>query len=201
MTRPMSETLIEEFGRKPFLVLVACLLSLRSRDTVTINACRELFSKAQTPETLLAIPLHQLEQILYKVNFYKRKSALLKQVSQYLITVHHGLVPHTQQELLAIKGVGLKTASLVLSEAFLQPALCVDTHVHRISNRLGWVHTKTADQTEHELKKIVPQHYWRLINHYLVMWGQNICTPLSPKCSLCPLAQHLCPRIGVTISR
>ena len=201
MIPPMVESLVQEFGRKPFLVLVACLLSLRSRDTITIIACRELFSRAQTPEELLSIPLEELEHILRKVNFYKRKSATLLHVSRHLLASHNGLVPHTKQELLAIKGVGPKTANLVLTEAFEQPSICVDTHVHRISNRLGWVKTKTAEETEQALEKIVPINYWRLINHYLVMWGQNICTPLSPKCSVCPLAQNLCPRINVTKSR
>ena len=201
MTRPMVELLVNEFGRKPFLVLTACLLSLRARDTTTYPICQELFLRAQTPQDMLSIPVPELEKIIFRINFYKRKAAQLHTVSAYLLAHHAGHVPSTKQELLAIPGIGQKTANLVLSEAFEQPAICVDTHVHRISNRLGLVKTKTAEETEVALQKIVPIKYWRLINHYFVMWGQNICTPLSPKCSVCPLAENLCPQIGVTRHR
>ena len=141
-----------------------------------------------------------IEKLIYPTGFYRKKAALLHEVSQDLIERFKGKVPKTEQELLSINGVGRKTANLVLGVAFDIPAICVDTHVHRVSNRLGLVKTKTVDETEIALKKILPPEYWVEYNHLLVVWGQNICVPISPKCSQCAIAQ-LCPRIGVTRSR
>lgn len=173
VAEPMSLTLNKEYGRDPYLVLIACLLSLRSRDVVTIHVCRELFTYARTPQELLRIPIKQLEKIIHKIGFFRKKAETLRSVSNELIERFGGKVPHTEQELLSLKGVGRKTANLVLSEGFNQPAICVDVHVHRLANQLGLVHTKTPEQTEYALQKIFPQKDWRDINRLLVMLGQN----------------------------
>lgn len=196
MTKPMVFSINEEFGQKPFLILISCLLSLRARDTVTLPICKQLFTRATTPQQLLAIPISELESLLYPLGFYKKKSQLLHDVSSYLIKHFNSEVPATLEELLSIKGVGRKTANLVLGEGFGIPALCVDTHVHRISNRLGLVQTKTPYETELALQKILPPQYWIEYNTLLVMWGQNICVPISPLCSQCAI-YSLCERVGV----
>ena len=200
MTPPASTAITQEYGRDPFLILVSCLLSLRTRDTVSLPASRRVFAHATTPYILQKIPVSHLEKLIYPVGFYRQKARTLIAISSELIERFNGKVPHSLEELLSFKGVGLKTANLVLAEGFNIPALCVDTHVHKISNRLGLVTTHTPEETEHELKKIIPQHYWIELNHLLVMWGQNICVPISPFCSGCPLAP-LCPKIGVTKQR
>ena len=173
MTKPMISTIIEQYGRDPFLILISCLLSLRARDTVTLPVCQQLFAIARTPSELLKIPINKLETIIYPIGFYKRKSNILHNVSKDLIQRFNGIVPSTEKELLSIKGVGRKTANLVLAEAFGIPAICVDVHVHRISNRLGLVHTKTPLETELALQQILPKKYWSEWNKLLVMWGQN----------------------------
>lgn len=200
MEKPASLQIVDRFGRKPFLILTSCLLSLRTRDTVSFPASCRLFAKAKTPQAMLKLPLKTIEKIIYPVGFYRNKAKILQGVSHDLITRFEGKVPATQQELLSIKGIGPKTANLVLGEAFGIPALCVDTHVHQISNRLGLVHTKTPQQTEQALQKIIPKESWVEYGYLMVMWGQNICVPISPKCSQCAIAK-LCPRIGVTRSR
>lgn len=198
----LTETIIAEYGQNPFLILISCLLSLRVRDTVTIHVCRELFSHAQTPEALVALPRIDLERYIFKSGSYKNKSETLQRVSQLLIERHNGRVPATRVELLALPGVGPKTAALVLSEAFGQQAICVDTHVQRLSYILGLVNQKlSAEETEAALMKLFPQDQWRKINRLLVLLGQNICKPTVSYCSRCPLAsgpQFTCPRIGVT---
>lgn len=200
MPEPMSKTISREYKRDPFLILISCLLSLRAKDTTTLPICRELFKLAKTPKQILAVPINKLEGIIYKTGFYKRKAHQLHYVSKLLLEKYDGKVPDTKEELLSIKGVGVKTANLVLSEAFGIPAICVDTHVHKISNRLGLVKTKTAEQTETELQKILPEKYWNDWNPLLVMWGQNICVPVSPFCSKCILSP-ICPKVGVTKRR
>lgn len=196
MVPPMSETIKLEYGNDPFLMLISCLLSLRSRDVITLVVSRDLFAVAQTPQELLALPTPQLEKIIYKTGFYKRKAEQLKHVSAVLIEQYNAQVPATKEELMSIKGIGSKTANLVLGQAFNIPAICVDTHVHRISNRLGLVITKTPQQTELELEKILPKEYWIEWNRLMVMWGQNICVPISPFCSRCAIAD-ICPKIDV----
>ena len=141
-----------------------------------------------------------LEKIIFRTGFYKNKAAVLHSISADIIKRFNGQVPQTLPDLLSLKGVGIKTAHLVLGLAYDVPAICVDIHVHRISNRLGLINTKTVEQTEEGLRRLLPQHYWILWNKLLVMWGQNVCVPISPKCSGCPLASH-CKRIGVTKSR
>lgn len=200
MEQPASFSIVKKYGQDPYLVLISCLLSLRTKDTVSFPASVRLFEHAKTPKQMLKLPIKTIEKLIYPTGFYHRKAALLHEVSQDLLERFDGKVPHTEQELLSINGVGRKTANLVLGVAFDIPAICVDTHVHRISNRLGLVKTKTTNETEIELKKVLPPEYWTEYNHLLVMWGQNICVPLSPKCSQCAIA-HLCPRVGVTKHR
>ncbi len=199
-TPPLIDLIIEEYGKKPFLILTGCLLSLRARDIATIHVCRSLFKQAQTPDEILAIPLHKLEQIVFTTGFYKNKAKSLHEVSRTLIDQFGGKVPQTSEELLSIKGVGPKTANLVLGLAFGIPAICVDTHVHRISNRLGIIKTKTPEETERALMKVIPKKYWIEWNKLLVMWGQNVCVPISPFCSRCDIRPY-CKRVGVTKSR
>ena len=168
----MSIQLTQEFGRDPFIILMSCLLSLRARDTVTYPISQQLFKKVKTQQELLAIPIPQLEAIIRPIGFFHRKALILHSVSQELIDRFHGKVPHTFEELLSIKGVGRKTANLVLAEGFGKPAICVDVHVHRIANQLGLVKTKTPEQTEFALQKIFPEKDWRDINRYFVLLGQ-----------------------------
>ena len=198
--QPLVDQIISEYGADPYLILISCLLSLRVKDSTTIHVCRKLFAVARTPRQMLAIPRARLERLVYKTGFYRTKARVLHEVSRTLIDAYGGKVPRTEEQLLAIKGVGRKTANLVLALAYGQPAICVDTHVHRISNRLGLIRTKTVEQTEMALKKLLPKKYWGEWNRLLVVWGQHICVPISPKCSRCAI-RHLCKRVGVTISR
>ncbi|MBY0109827.1 MAG: endonuclease III [Candidatus Babeliaceae bacterium] len=182
---PMSLMLVQDFGRDPYLILIACLLSLRSRDVVTYHVCKDLFRRVKTPEQMLKIPQKDLEVIIHKIGFFRRKATILKEVSQQLIDQFNGKVPKTLEKLLSIKGIGRKTANLVLAEAFDQPAICVDVHVHRLSNQLYLVHTNKPDETEFELQKIFPPHQWREINRLFVMLGQNSCQPMAQNCNFC----------------
>lgn len=170
---PASAQLVKKYGQDPYLVLTSCLLSLRTRDTVSLPASIRLFKLAKTPQEMLRVPLETLEKTIYPVGFYRVKAKLLHTVSADLIARFKGKVPSTLDELLSIKGVGLKTANLVLSEGFDIPAICVDTHVHRLSNLLGVVHTKTPDQTEEALRKVLPRRYWREWSRLLVVFGQH----------------------------
>ncbi len=196
MVEPASVFIVKQFGRDPFLILISCLLSLRTRDTVSLPASVKLFEVAKTPEEILKIPIPKLASLIYPVGFYRRKAIQLHSVSKDLIDRFGGNVPATMDELVSIKGIGPKTANLVLGQGFGIPALCVDTHVHRISNRLGLVTSKTPQETEKQLKELLPAKYWIDYNHLLVMWGQNICVPISPFCSKCAISD-LCPKIGV----
>jgi len=197
---PLVDIIIKEYGKDPYLILISCLLSLRAKDVVTIHVCRDLFAVAKTPEHMLALTQHQLEKIIHKIGFYKNKAQVLRHVSQVLLDTFDGQVPKTREALLSIKGVGPKTASLVLGLAYGKPSVCVDVHVHRISNRLGLIQTKTPEQTEEVLEKLLPKKYWIIWNKLLVMWGQNVCAPVSPKCSQCAI-KYLCKRVGVMKSR
>lgn len=183
MVLPASETLVQEYGRDPFLVLISCLLSLRTKDTASLPASRRLFSYARTPQALLAMPLESIQTCIYPVAFYRRRAQNLKDVSQALIERFGGIVPNTREELMSLSGVGLKTANLVLSMGFNIPALCVDTHVHRISNRFGLVKTRTPEETEKALQKVIPRDRWIEYCNYLVMWGQNVCSARGQKCA------------------
>jgi endonuclease III len=199
-TPPLIDHIVREYGHDPFLILIGCLLSLRARDVSTIHVCRSLFKKARTPKQIINIPLHELEKLIYKTGFYKTKTQTLKHVSHELIERFSGKVPDTYELLISIKGVGPKTANLVLGAAFNKPAMCVDTHVHRISNRLGLIKTSTVEESEKALEKVLNRKYWNVWNNLLVMWGQNICVPISPKCSQCAI-NILCKKVGVTRHR
>ncbi|KKP29807.1 MAG: DNA-(Apurinic or apyrimidinic site) lyase [candidate division TM6 bacterium GW2011_GWF2_30_66] len=200
MIEPASISIVKKYGQEPFLVLVSCILSLRTKDTVSLPASIRLFSVAKTPEEILGLSLEKIEKIIYPTGFYRKKAKNLHEISKILINKYSGLVQNNEQDLLELPGVGRKTANLVLSVGFGVPAICVDTHVHRISNRLGLVKTKNPDETEIALKKILPQKYWLEYNNLLVKWGQNICVPISPHCSKCAIS-HLCSKISVKKSR
>jgi endonuclease-3 len=185
----LIDAIIHEFGKNPYLILIACLLSLRARDAATIHVCKALFSSIKTPQQLLTLPVNTLEAIIKPIGFFKTKATILRSVSNDIIERFADKVPDTEKELLSIKGIGRKTAMLVLSKAFDQDTICVDVHVHRISNRLGLVKTKTPHDTEVAIANILPKKYWTLWNTWLVLWGQNVCRPVSPKCSTCLIAQ------------
>jgi endonuclease-3 len=180
----------------PFLVLISTLLSLRTKDETTDKAMDRLIKKVQTPEDILDLPTEELEKIIYPVGFYRNKAKILKNVSRIILDHYGGKVPDSLDELLTIKGVGRKTANLVVTEAYGKPGICVDTHVHRISNRLGIVSTKNPHNTEEELRKVLPQKYWIIYNTLLVAFGRRTCQPVSPRCSHCPIS-HICKQIGV----
>jgi len=184
----------------PFLVLIGTLLSLRTKDETTERAMEKLMARAKTPGEILSLDEKELQDLIYPVGFYRNKARTLREVSKLIAEKYHGVVPDTVEELLRIKGVGRKTANLVVNEGYAKPAICVDTHVHRISNRLGLVNTKNAHQTENALALILPRKHWIVYNTLLVAFGQRVCKPISPLCSACPLS-HLCPRVGVTNHR
>lgn len=200
MVEPAGITIVKQFGRDPYLVLVSCILSLRTKDTVSLPASQRLFAHAQTPRALLSLPPKAIQDLIYPVGFYRQKTKQILKISSILQKNYNSTVPNTEKDLLALPGVGPKTTNLVLSLGFNIPALCVDTHVHRISNRLGIVNTITPEETEAELKCILPKQYWSEFNELMVMWGQNICVPISPFCSQCPLLS-LCPQKGVIRNR
>lgn len=177
---PMITSIKDKYGQEPFLILISCLLSLRTRDIVTLPICIKLFSEAKTPQEFLKIPVNQIQNIIRPINYYKRKSYLIHEISREIISKFNGQVPNNLEDLLSMKGIGNKTANLVLCEAFNISAIYVDTHVHRISNKLGLVNTKNAIQTEKELKKIVPKQYWCDWSNLLVTWGQNGCLSIAP---------------------
>jgi endonuclease-3 len=195
-----SVTLVGKKFKSPFLVLISCLLSLRTRDETTLPACERLFARANTMEGMLKIPVGEIQELIYPVGFYKTKAVRIHEICHSLIHHFKGQVPDDLEELLTLKGVGRKTANLVLTEGFGKSGICVDTHVHRISNRLGYIKTKTPDETEFALRVKLPRQYWIEYNALLVTWGQNVCKPISPICSTCPV-ESICHRAKVTISR
>lgn len=197
---PPIITFIAHRGATPFEVLVSTLLSLRTKDEVTAQAARRLFEKARTPDQILALSEKALEKLIYPVGFYPTKAKRLHQISRMILDDWGGAVPDSIDALLKLPGVGRKTANLVMVEGFKQPAICVDTHVHRISNRIGYVATKTPDETESALRDKLPHRHWTRYNELLVAFGQSLCRPVSPFCSRCPVA-GMCPRIGVDRSR
>ena len=186
--------------RDPFRVLIACLLSLRTRDETTGPAAARLFALADTPEGLGRLSLRAIERAIYPVGFYRTKARVLRDVSRDLLDRFGGSVPDDIDSLLTLKGVGRKTANLVVTQGFNKPGICVDVHVHRISNRWGYVRTRTPEETEMALRRRLPRRYWIGYNDLLVSFGQNICLPVSPHCSRCPVRAG-CPRRGVVRSR
>jgi endonuclease-3 len=187
---------IAEQNRDPYRVLVSTLISLRTKDEVTREASERLFEVAPDVDALAGLEPETIAERIYPAGFYNNKSRQLHEIARTLIEEHDGAVPDSEQQLLALPGVGRKTANLVLGLAFAIPAICVDTHVHRIPNRLGWIRTETPEESEEALKEILPKEYWIGVNGLLVQYGQEVCTPVSPKCSTCPLETR-CPRRGV----
>ncbi|HQT94566.1 MAG TPA: endonuclease III [Thermoanaerobaculaceae bacterium] len=197
--RPTTLAEVER-TRDPFRLLVACVISLRTKDAVTAAASARLFAVAATPRAVAALPETRVAKLIFPAGFYNTKARQIREIARRIVAEHGGYVPGDRDALLAFPGVGRKTANLVLGLGFGIPAICVDTHVHRVSNRLGLVRTKTPEQTEYALEEVLPQRYWIEINDLLVTFGQQICQPVSPWCSRCPLAAR-CPRVGVTHSR
>lgn len=198
-----DEPAVTEIGRlkrDPFRVLVSCILSLRTRDRETRKAARRLFSIADTPEKLSQLPVEEIERLIYPVGFYRTKARNLKVLARELVERYGSKVPDDLEELLKLKGVGRKTANLVITIGYDKDGICVDTHVHRIMNRLGYVETKTPEETEFALRSKLPRKYWKIINDLFLTHGQNICTPISPICSRCRLYRY-CDRRGVIRSR
>ncbi|MGC9337777.1 MAG: endonuclease III domain-containing protein [Candidatus Cloacimonadia bacterium] len=193
-------TQIANAKRDPFRILIGTMLSLRTKDEVTKKATERLFSVADTPGKLRDLSLEKIEELIFPVGFYYTKAKNIKKVADILMRKCGGKVPEEMDELLALPGVGRKTANLVLTIGYNKYGICVDTHVHRISNRWGLVQTRTPDETEQALYKKLPQKYWKIYNDYLVSFGQNICKPVSPLCSKCPI-DDWCPKIKVTKHR
>ena len=198
MENPAVEKIADEQKADPFQVLVATMLSAQTKDAVTLEASTRLFARASTARTLGRVPVSDIERLIYPVSFYRNKARHVKETCRLLLTQFGGQVPTTMDELVSLPGVGRKTANLVLIIALRsRDNICVDTHVHRIANRLGWVRTKTPEQTERALYEVAPRRWWASINRYLVTWGQNVCRPVYPLCGGCAV-EPLCPRIGVT---
>ncbi|MDD5432698.1 MAG: endonuclease III [Candidatus Omnitrophica bacterium] len=180
----------------PYRVLISCILSLRTKDKATVEATHRLFKVADSPKSMVKLSQLQLQKIIYPVGFYRNKSKAILDLSNKIINDFNSKVPSNIEDLLSLRGVGRKTANLVLGLGFKIPAICVDTHVHRISNRLGWVKTNNPEETEEALKKIIPEALWISLNTTLVTFGQNLCVPISPYCSRCNVFR-LCKRVGV----
>ncbi len=198
MEEPAVEKISEATQEDPFQVLIATLLSAQTKDAVTAAASERLFKVADTPQLMVKLTVPRIERLIYPVSFYRNKARHVKQACRQILDDFGGVVPRTMEELLTLAGVGRKTANLVLILSHAsQDNICVDTHVHRISNRLGWVKTKTPDQTEQALYDVVPRKWWPDVNLYLVTWGQNVCKPVYPRCRAC-VVSPMCPRVGVT---
>jgi endonuclease III len=197
MELPAIEKISESQAENAFQVLIATLLSARTQDATTHAASTRLFRKARTPRSMAKLTVKEIEQLIYPVSFYRNKAGFVKATAEALVERFAGRVPGTMEELTLLPGVGRKTANLVLILAFnSQRNICVDTHVHRISNRMGWVRTRTPDETEQALYAFADQRWWPYINLYLVTWGQNVCRPVYPRCGSCVL-RDLCPRLEV----
>jgi endonuclease-3 len=199
---PWQDPAVTQIARKqdPYLILISCILSLRTQDETTHQASNRLFRLASRPEDMIALSPEEIQRAIYPVGFYRQKAMTILGISQTLIDQYGGRVPSELDELLKLKGVGRKTANLVITVGYSKPGICVDTHVHRVTNRWGYVATKTPEQTESALRKKLPQRYWIPINDMIVSFGQRICRPISPRCSTCPLDAY-CERVGVSHSR
>lgn len=184
----------------PYCVLISTILSLRTKDDVTLQASVRLFNVASNPADMLKLSPDQIEKLIFPTGFYKTKAQRILEISQILMDKYGGKVPSTVEELLALPGVGIKTANLTLNLGFGIDAICVDCHVHQISNRMGWIKTSTPEESEKVLQTVMPKKYWIPLNELLVSYGQEVCTSVSPKCSMCP-ENESCPKIGVTRSR
>ncbi len=191
---------LAESERDPFVILISTLLSLRTKDEVTAEATDRLFALASTPEEMLKVPQAKIARTIYPVGFYRVKAKTIHSTCRELINRFGSKVPDQLDDLLSIKGVGRKTANLVVTLAYGKDGICVDTHVHRISNRLGYVRTKTPDETEFALRAKLPRRHWIIYNTLMVAFGRKTCKPVSPLCSACPIKPY-CARVGVTVSR
>ena len=197
---PVVGVVARESNRDPFRILISCLLSLRTKDKTTREASARLFALADTPRTLLKLPLRQIERAIFPVGFYRTKAKSIHQICRRLLEVYGGVVPDSIDELMTLSGVGRKTANLVVTVGYGRPGICVDIHVHRICNRWGYVKTKTPEDTEQALRRVLPTQHWITFNDLLVPYGQNLCQPVSPFCSHCKLTDY-CDRVGVKRSR
>jgi endonuclease-3 len=193
-------TLVAENSESPFQVLISCILSLRTQDTTTAQASRRLFALAQTPEKMSRLSIQKIEKAIFPVGFYHTKAKVIRDICRGLIKEYAGKVPDEIDELLKFKGVGRKTANLVVTLGYRKPGICVDTHVHRISNRWGYVRTKNPKETEFALRAKLPKQYWLEYNDLLVTFGQHLCRPISPMCSRCPVRRY-CAQVKVTTHR
>lgn len=187
-------------SRDPFQILIACVLSLRTKDKTTAEASQRLFALASDPAAMVRLPLRRIEAAIYPVGFYRTKAKQIREICRRLLDVYGGSVPDEIDALLTLKGVGRKTANLVVTVGYQKPGICVDIHVHRISNRWGYIKTKTPEESEQALRRKLPRQYWITYNDLLVPFGQNVCQPVSPWCSKCKLVAY-CDRKGVTKSR
>jgi endonuclease-3 len=199
---PLDETSVSQVARSrdPFRVLAATILSLRTKDETTEAAARRLFEAADTPEKMLQLSRRQIEKLIFPVGFYRKKARTLRDISRTLLERHGGKVPADLDALLALDGVGRKTANLVLTLGHDRYGICVDVHVHRITNRWGYLKTKDPEETEMRLRDILPRRHWKEINDLLVTFGKSLCRPVAPFCSRCPISPH-CARVGVRTSR
>ena len=193
-------TLMAETYESPFRVLISCILSLRTQDATTAQASHRLFALADTPQAMLKLTTQKIAKLIYPVGFYRTKAKVIRDVCQVVMRGYSGRVPDEIDELLKLKGVGRKTANLVVTLGYRKPGICVDTHVHRISNRWDYVKTATPEKTEFALREKLPKQYWIEYNDLLVSFGQHLCRPISPLCSQCPVERY-CAKKGVTISR
>jgi endonuclease-3 len=196
---PIVTLMAETYG-SPFRVLISCILSLRTQDATTAQASHRLFALADSPETMVKLKAKTIEKAIYPVGFYRTKAKIIRQICASLLSDYEGKVPDEIDELLKFKGVGRKTANLVVTLGYRKPGICVDTHVHRISNRWGYIDTKTPEKTEMALRAKLPKQYWIEYNDLLVSFGQHLCRPISPLCSQCPVEKY-CEKKGVTIRR
>ncbi|MGZ8485302.1 MAG: endonuclease III domain-containing protein [Candidatus Binatia bacterium] len=193
-------TLMAETYQSPFRVLISCILSLRTQDATTAKASHRLFAVADSPQAMVELTAKKIEKLIYPVGFYKTKARQIREMCQTIIDRHDGKVPDEINELLEFKGVGRKTANLVVTLGYHKPGICVDTHVHRISNRWGYIKTATPEKTEFALRAKLPKQYWIEYNNLLVNFGQHLCRPISPMCSNCPVKKY-CPQLGVGVRR
>ena len=193
---PAVEKISESQKEDPFQILISTLLSARTQDATTLAASTRLFAKANAPEAMARLSLRQIEKLIYPVGFYRNKAVFVKETSRRLVQTFGGRVPSTLDELITLPGVGRKTANLVLILAFRSKSnICVDIHVHRIANRLGWVRTRTPEETEQALYATIPKRWWPVINRYLVTWGQNTCRPVYPRCHDCAISRDCQSRL------
>jgi len=193
-------TLMAETYESPFRVLISCILSLRTQDSTTAQASHRLFALADTPRKMVKLPAKTIEKTIFPVGFYRTKAKVIREICKVLLRDYSGKVSDDIDELLKLKGVGRKTANLVVTLGYKKPGICVDTHVHRISNRWGYLRTKNPHETEFALREKLPKQYWIEYNDLLVSFGQHLCRPISPLCSQCPVRRY-CDRVGVTLSR